>query len=138
MKTKNLLTILAFFAIWRTVLFVIAYFSPRIIQTFGARFPYYQERLISSGLPHFVWSFGNFDGVHYLGIAKDGYAYQFTQAFFPLYPILVKLVNYIVGNLVISGLLVSNVAFLFGLVIFLSSSVISFPKKPLFGQPFFC
>lgn len=107
------------FFIWRLALFLIASASPLIIPRFGATFPYYQERLVSSGLPHFVWSFGNFDGVHYLGIAKDAYSYQYTQAFFPLYPILVKLFSYITfGNLIISALLISNAAFLSGLLLF--------------------
>ena len=111
--------IILFFAIWRLGLFLIAFISPAVIPEFGARFPYYQERLIASGLPQFIWSFGNFDGVHYLGIAQNGYFYQYTQAFFPFYPLLIKLVSPITfGNLLIAGLLVSNTAFLFGLVIF--------------------
>src|SRR3989338_3679220 len=107
------------FIAWRLLLFFIAFISPTVIPKFGATFPYFQERLINSGLPHFIWSFGNFDGVHYLGIAKDGYAYQFTQAFFPFYPILIKLVSFLTfGNLLVAALLISNVAFLFGLIIF--------------------
>src|SRR4030067_2096994 len=91
------------FIIWRIALFGIAFLSPSIIPHFGARFPYFQERLIASGLPHLIWSFGNFDGVHYLGIAKDGYAYQFTQVFFPMYPVLIRLVSYItLGNFLLS------------------------------------
>ena len=111
--------IILFFLIWRISLFLIAAVSPSVIPQFGDRFPYWQERLVASGFPHFIWSFGNFDGVHYLGIAKDAYAYQFTQAFFPLYPILIKLGSiFTFGNLLISALLISNVAFLFGLIIF--------------------
>lgn len=107
------------FIIWRIVLFLVALISPQIIPQFGARFPYYQERLIDTGLPHFVWAFGNFDGVHYLRIAQDGYAYQFTQAFFPLYPILIKIVSYATfGNFLIAALLISNASFLAGLLIF--------------------
>lgn len=107
------------FIVWRVTLFLIAYISPLIIPAFGARFPYYKERLIDTGLPHFIWSFGNFDGVHYLGIAKDAYAYQFTQAFFPIYPVLIRIGSYLTfGNLLISALLISNIAFLAGLIIF--------------------
>lgn len=100
-------------------MFIVAFVAPNIIQEFGAKFPYYNERLVSSNLPYFIWSFGNFDGVHYLGIAKDGYAYQFTQAFFPLYPVLIKFTSTITGfNLVISALLLSNTTFLLGLLVF--------------------
>jgi Gpi18-like mannosyltransferase len=115
---KNLIFIFVLFVFWRIILFTTAYFSPQLIPGFGARFPYYEERLISSGLPHFLWSFGNFDGVHYLGIAKDAYAYQFTQAFFPLYPMMIRTLQYVVGNPIISALLISNLAFLAGLIMF--------------------
>lgn len=116
---SNIAKIVILFVIWRILLFLIAFVSPTVIPQFGARFPYYHERLIASGLPHFIWSFGNFDGVHYLGIAKDGYAYQFTQVFFPLYPLLIKFVSLLTfGNLLIAGLLISNIAFFVSLVIF--------------------
>lgn len=36
--------------------------------------------------PQFLKPLANFDGVHYISIAKEGYG-QFQQAFFPLYPI---------------------------------------------------
>src|SRR3989304_8198475 len=116
---SNIAKIVILFVIWRILLFLIAFISPAVIPQFGARFPYYQERLIASGLPHFIWSFGNFDGVHYLGIAKDAYAYQYTQVFFPLYPLLIKLFSYLTSySLLVSGFLISNLAFLCGLVIF--------------------
>lgn len=118
-KSNWLARIIFLFIIWRVALFFLAAISPLVIPQFGAKFPYSEERLIASGLPHFIWSFGNFDGVHYLGIAKDGYAYQYTQAFFPLYPILIKLASFVTfGNFLIAGLLVSNLAFLLALLIF--------------------
>src|SRR3989339_2053777 len=118
-RTKVIKKLIFLFIIWRLLLLGVAYLSPIIIPQFGARFPYFEGRLISSGLPQFIWSFGNFDGVHYLGIAQNGYLYQYTQAFFPLYPLLIKLVSPITfGNLLIAGLLVSNTAFLIGLIVF--------------------
>lgn len=116
---KDLLFVFILFALWRISIFLIAYLAPNFIQTFGAKFPYFNERLVVTGLPEFIWSFGNFDGVHYLGIASVGYAYQFTQAFFPLYPLLIRMLSLATGfNFVISGLFISNIAFLFGLVFF--------------------
>lgn len=116
---RPILSIFLLFLIWRLLLFFIAFISPSILPEFGARFPYYQERLVDTGLPHFVWSFGNFDGVHYLGIAEVAYSAQFTQVFFPLYPILIKLTSLLTfGNLLIAALLVSNIAFFIGLTIF--------------------
>lgn len=111
--------ILALFVIWRAFIFFTAYISVMFMPVFGAKFPYYEETLISTKLPYFIWSLGNFDGVHYLRIAQDGYAYQFTQAFFPFYPIFIKLVSYLTfGNFLIAALLISNGAFLAGLLLF--------------------
>ena len=126
------------FIIWRLLLLGVAYLSPIIIPQFGARFPYFEGRLISSGLPHFIWSFGNFDGVHYLGIAQDEYAYQFTQAFFPLYPILIKLFSYLTSySLLVSGFLISNLAFLCGLVIFFKLTKEVYDEKIAFWSCLF-
>ena len=91
--------IILIFIIWRVILLLIVALAPYFIPQFGAKFPYSEETLVSSNLPYWIWSFGNFDGVHYLRIAQDGYAYQFTQAFFPFYPILIKLVSFLTfGN----------------------------------------
>jgi len=115
------------------LLFIIAFFANIIISDFGNQFPYSQEVLISTGFPNWAWSFGNFDGVHYLRIAQDGYAYQFTQAFFPLYPILIRLVSYVTfGNFVIAALLISNTAFLAGLIIFYKLITKNFNEKIAF------
>jgi Gpi18-like mannosyltransferase len=108
--------IVALFLLWRIFLFIVAALAPLVVPIFANRFPYV-EILIQSKLPYWIWSFGNFDGVHYLRIAKDGYAYQYTQAFFPIYPMVIKLVSFITfGNYLLSGLLVSNISFLFSLI----------------------
>jgi len=115
---KELVIVATLFAIWRYTLFLFAFFAKMLLPQFGARFPYVGV-LEESGLPYWIWSFGNFDGVHYLRIAQDGYAYQFTQAFFPLYPILIKLVSYItLGNFLVAALLISNITFFVGLLLF--------------------
>ena len=107
------------FLIWRLLLFLIAYVAPLFIREFGAQFPYWEKTLVKSNLPQFVWSFGNFDGVHYLRIAQDGYVYQYTQAFFPLYPILIKIASTVTfGNFLIPALVISNASFLAALLLF--------------------
>lgn len=110
---KDLYRILALFITWRFSLFVFASVAAFLLPEFGARFPYYREQLIASNLPDYIWGFGNFDGVHYLRIAEMGYSSQYSQAFFPLYPILIKLFSYLLpfnlqANLLISGLFLSN------------------------------
>ena len=60
-----------------------------------------------------VW--GRWDAVHYLNIATLGY--QGTDmAFFPLYPLLIRIVGSLAGNHLIAGLLISNASFFFGLL----------------------
>jgi Gpi18-like mannosyltransferase len=60
-----------------------------------------------------VW--GRWDAVHYLNIATQGY--QGTDmAFFPLYPLLIRMVGALAGNHLVAGLLISNASFFFGLL----------------------
>jgi hypothetical protein len=60
-----------------------------------------------------VW--GRWDAVHYLDIAKYGY-HGFDMAFFPLYPLLIAALGSLIGNHLIAGLVVSNLALFFGLL----------------------
>lgn len=59
------------------------------------------------------WSLANFDGEHYLAIAKFGYQIRnsFPQyAFFPLFPILIKTTYFFLRDYYLSGLLVSQLS----------------------------
>lgn len=84
---SRLFTSVAIVVVWRLLLqLLLAYFSgqPQDIQ-----FPYYDTDLI----PYYsrlqsVWA--HFDGVHYLRLAARGYQDTGTQAFFPLYPLLIR------------------------------------------------
>ena len=60
-----------------------------------------------------VW--GRWDAVHYLDIATNGY-HGTDMAFFPLYPLLIRVVGELAGNHLIAGLLISNISFFFGLL----------------------
>lgn len=126
------------FLIWRIITLIIAWVSPAYLPTFGAKFPYYQERLISTNLPHGIWAFGNFDGVHYLGIAKSAYSAQYTQAFFPFYPILIKIFSvFTFGNLFMSAFLLSNIFFLLSLLVFYKLISLNYDKKKAFWSVIF-
>ncbi len=108
--------ILVLFIIWRFFDFLILFFAPKFIPYLGF-FPYVQE-LKKFHLPQWVYSLANFDGVHYLKIASHGYE-QYEQAFFPLYPLLIHSLKFLFfNNELIAGLVISNLAFLFGLWIF--------------------
>ncbi|HEV2261241.1 MAG TPA: mannosyltransferase family protein, partial [Candidatus Rubrimentiphilum sp.] len=60
-----------------------------------------------------VW--GRWDAVHYLDIATIGY-HGTDVAFFPLYPLLIAILGGLIGNHLIAGLVVSNVALFFALL----------------------
>ncbi len=105
---KRLIFLLSFFLLLDFFLFGIS------SKTFPYKgfFPYKETALqYSKG---FVSKFANFDGVHYLKIAKKGYD-QYEQAFFPFYPILIKLAGFIFnGNLLYAAIFVSNLSFFIG------------------------
>ena len=66
----------------------------------------------------YLYSWLNFDGEHFLSIARLGYQ-PLNYFLFPLYPLLTKLVAAILGgkfiNYVYSGLFISNFSFLIGI-----------------------
>ena len=108
--------ILVYFLLWRGFDFVIIFFSQKIIPYLGF-FPY-ANQLPLYHLPTWISALANFDGLHYLAIAKNGYG-QYEQAFFPLYPLLIKLISPIfLNNQLLTGLIISNVCFFLGLILF--------------------
>ncbi len=99
------------FLVWRIFLFFVSFVSASFLPL-QKSFPYADTLLVPSGLPAWVYSWGGFDGVHYLTIAKSGYDGFGTQVFFPLYPGLINLLSRIIINPIMSGLLISNLAIL--------------------------
>lgn len=103
------------FVIWRVFDFLVVYLGSLFVPYLGF-FPY-KEELTRLGLPHFITALANFDGLHYILIARQGYS-QFEQAFFPLYPILIKAVSAVTaGNHLVAGLVISNVSFVLALLV---------------------
>lgn len=141
MKDKNIfLKILGYFSIWRIILFLVAILAGLIIANFGNRFPYVDRVLTITNLPNWIWGFGNFDGVHYLRLAQNGYDAQFSQAFFPLYPLLIKFLNFLPkGNYDLSlfvdpsyfyvGLILSNILFVIALFFLYKLWTIEYDSK---------
>lgn len=107
--------IISLFTLWRLADMVITLLAPRLVPYLGF-FPY-RDILTQYHLPAFLAHLASFDGIHYTQIADNGYA-QDEQAFFPLYPLAIKALTFITGNRLVSGLLISNIAFLAGLLIF--------------------
>ena len=83
---------------------------------FKYSFPYDELLWEKAGSP-LLWSWANFDGFHYLILAKDGYIFGLTQAFFPVFPLLIRLSARLIRDYLVSGLLISHLAFL-GMIIF--------------------
>lgn len=110
-------------------MFAIAFAAVYAIPEFGSRFPYWNMILTTTGLPSWIWGFGNFDGVHYLRIVTMGYeSSQYSQAFFPAYPIFIKVISLYSGNYLIS-LIATNIVFLIGLIVFYKLIELDFSKK---------
>ncbi len=89
-----------------------------------------------STLPHsgkfsndFFKSFGNWDGGHYLGIAQVGYSQKFQYAFFPLYPLFIRVLNGITQNYLMAAVLISGVATFLGVNLLYRLVMEDFDKK---------
>src|SRR5687767_4638175 len=111
MKNELKYIILSFLT-WRMSLFVILYFAFTYISL--------QQNFLGGGMENYLknpylWSWANFDGEHFLSISQLGYQ-PLTYFFFPLYPLLVKVVSSLIANSLItylySGIFVSNIGFL--------------------------
>ncbi len=104
--------ILKYFLLWQILFLLIVATSQYIFplrKTFlggGAKF------YVSNPL---LYSRANFDGIHYVAIAKNSYGYA-QQAFFPFYPNLIRFFTPYFKNPVVSGLLISNLSFLISLI----------------------
>lgn len=87
-------------------------------------------------LPHsdkfsgdFFGSLANWDGGHFTGIAKNGYSENFQFAFFPLYPLLINLLNKITNNYLLSAVLISLGSAFLGLHVFYRLILQDFKKQ---------
>src|ERR1035437_9930220 len=63
----------------------------------------------------FFNSFSNWDGGHFIGIAKYGYSEKFQYAFFPLYPLLIRAISQITNNYFYSAILINLVSTYIGM-----------------------
>jgi len=103
---------------------------------FNPSFPYW-ETTLQPLAPKWLWLWGNFDGAHYIKLAQFGYKEAFTQAFFPLYPALIRWFNFITQNGLISGLIISHLALIGFFYYFYKLGRFDFPKKTLIWASLF-
>lgn len=105
---KEALSITGLFIIWRVFLFGVGILAP-IFLTYHPSFPYVDSLLMFTKLPQWVYSWGGFDGVHYLTILQEGYqGAALTPAFFPVFPLLGKFLNFFIGNRFLAAFFLSN------------------------------
>lgn len=110
---RLLLLIVGWFAGTQLILSVSQFFLP-----YQPSFPYTQQLDIYD-VPDYLRKWAHFDGVHYLTIAQIGYAHVgLIQAFFPLYPLLIEIANYFMGNTLLSGLVLSHAFAVLGILSF--------------------
>ena len=94
--------ILAIFFVWRYALLIFTFFGVAFLPRLGNL--------------NYWHAWANWDGGHYLGIAEIGYRYWFQFAFFPLYPVLIKIFAPVfAGNYLAAGHFISNLATLFSI-----------------------
>lgn len=100
--------------VWRIALLLVAKGAASIL-AYLPSFPYSSELLASTHLPAWVYSWANFDGVHYLTIAQRGYhAASSIQAFFPVFPFILSVLGHPLPlGLIMNGLFVILALFLF-------------------------
>lgn len=108
-----------------TKIFIIWLVSILLISFLG-----FSTLLNSGNFSNDFWkSLGNWDGGHFLGIAEVGYGDKFQYAFFPLYPLTIKLLNYITGNYLLSAISISIITTFLGLHLLYKLVLIDFDKK---------
>lgn len=91
------------FIIWQVAIAVIVTFGQRYFPTTG-QYLYTEKKVIN---PPWLWNRANFDGIHYLDIARKGYG-VYQQAFFPLYPRLIRfLSSYLDQRSLVAGMAIS-------------------------------
>lgn len=120
--------IILILAVWVAALLISASIAPQFIKetlfignrnNFGERFP------------RLVWIWANLDGSHYLSIARDGY-YRFEHGFFPLYPLVIRLLTKISGfPFLASALLITFTSFFLFLFMLNKLLILDFKKNDI-------
>ncbi len=103
--------LLAFF-IWRTILGLFAFFLAKNNFPLHPTFPYYLSELAHK-YPRSLSTFAFFDGIHYLRIAEHGYVDTGTQAFFPLYPLIIRFFHNLTGLNYLNSALTLSASYMF-------------------------
>ncbi|OGJ37782.1 MAG: hypothetical protein A2383_01700 [Candidatus Pacebacteria bacterium RIFOXYB1_FULL_39_46] len=123
-KKTDFKKIITWIIAWRLGLFLLSALAGFWL-VYDPSFPYAIELLNSFALPRWFYSWANFDGVHYLMIAQQGYlGTGLIQAFFPIFPLLLRcLPSLLVGGLILNTILTTILIVVFFELIKLDHSV---------------
>ncbi len=117
------LQLLFYLTLFRLLIFVFTYALSQLYQAYSGGL------LDSLG----IWNQLGTDSRHYLNIAQNGYVNtgddRLLLVFLPLYPYLVRGVNFIVDNYLVSGLIVSNLCWVFAAYLLYELALLDTDKK---------
>lgn len=114
----------AFFAFQAIIFFVFA-ISNRFIPA-TLQYMHTEKNVIN---PIWLWNRANFDGMHYLSIAKGGYG-VYQQAFFPLYPKLISFLSGVfLGRDLLAALFINFISLFFACFFFYRLAKLDFSLK---------
>lgn len=118
--------VLVVFVVWQALVVAVVNLGSRFIPS---TLHYTYTDPVGFKNPQFLWERANFDGIHYLEIARKGYGI-YQQAFFPLYPNLIKwLTPYFFDRDLIAGLAISWLSFLLAIFFFYKLVLLDFKDR---------
>ena len=129
MKKQEFFRVFLIF-IFSSLFFILLSIVANKVLSYEPSFPYAKQKLPGYNLPQFLYSFANFDGIHYLTIAEKGYlGTALVQAFFPILPLLIRFFNKIFNNYLLSALVLSQIFSFTSLLSFYYLVKIDYKKK---------
>ncbi len=110
-SSHPVLRALLYFISWKGFIYAVALAATYVLPQVSEMMPNREYQTF----PYLIWVFGNLDGEHYLAIAQGGYLPGF-QPFFPLFPLLMRIITYVSSlSLIITGQIVSVASLLLAL-----------------------
>ena len=116
-----------YFILWRFSLLLIAILAIFFVPLRSG----YTLQTVKFSWSNLATMWANFDGLHYLSLAENGYKnlYSTSQyAFFPVYPYLVKTFSFL-GSYLTSALVISHLSLIIGIYLFYKLILLDFSKE---------
>ena len=117
--------ILILLSLWKIYVFIFALIGSLLLSLQHKS----TAQVSAFGLPYFHWIWGNFDGVHYVEIARAGYHYP-NYAYFPFYPFLISSLRDLSAfQAITAGLLISHASLFISLFFVYKIARLDFDKN---------